>query len=278
MQIVKANQLKIRLINGIEIWKKFQDEGKEINNFRLSTKTSKESKHLQKKLEIILSKSIRQATNLKVNLKKPDVEVYVNVSPTDITIGFPLTKTPLSNRPYIKHIGLRSTVAHILCKLIEPKPEDVIIDPMCGYGTILCEMKNYIANTKCSGYDINEDSIAKAVENAGEFDDLKFQRIDIKDLSLADDSVDGVVCDIPFGQKHLSVDEAKELLPRILQTILKILKQEKLAAILLSPELRKSITSKEVNGCTLTKISEDSLKLGETWAYIIVFKKTQNTD
>lgn len=53
-------------------------------------------------------------TSWKVDLKSPDVELCIHINDDYIVTALPTTRLPLSNRPYLKTFGLRSTVAWVM--------------------------------------------------------------------------------------------------------------------------------------------------------------------
>ena len=75
----------------------------------------------------------------KIDLKHPKYEINIHLGDGTFTVGIPVTEIPLSKRSYIKHCGLRTTIAYIMFSLLDISPGNVVLDPMCGYATILIE-------------------------------------------------------------------------------------------------------------------------------------------
>lgn len=146
---------------------------------------------------------------------------------------------------------IKETLAAAMADLAIVKPGSRVFDPMCGSGTILIESALKALNIapgirrsfNCEkwgsisadvwraereraqgmirtdaafegfGSDINPESVAVAVENAGKAgvaDRLRFECRDVKDF--APDGESGIViCNPPYGERLLSVKEAQDI-------------------------------------------------------------------
>uniref|UniRef100_A0A8C0SRU3 THUMP domain-containing protein n=1 Tax=Canis lupus familiaris TaxID=9615 RepID=A0A8C0SRU3_CANLF len=99
----------------------------------------------------------------KADMTNFDVEVLLNIHDKEIVVGIALTEESLHRRN-ITHFGpttLRSTLAYGMLRLCAPQPTDIIVDPMCGTGTIPIEQSVLgLAHRCCSvGY------LQSAIEN-----------------------------------------------------------------------------------------------------------------
>jgi putative N6-adenine-specific DNA methylase len=77
-----------------------------------------------------------------VDSKNPDLQIVVRVNRTEISVSIDLTGEPLSFRGYRSQAGeapLRETLAAGLVEISDWKPEQPLLDPMCGSGTLLIE-------------------------------------------------------------------------------------------------------------------------------------------
>ncbi|ELU04197.1 hypothetical protein CAPTEDRAFT_207872 [Capitella teleta] len=210
-------------------------------------------------------------------------QIYVHINDERTVFGIPIFKKPLSQRKYIKHIGLRSTIAWAMAHYSNLKPGDVILDPMCGCATILMEAAHAWPNIHCIAADKNQLQLKKAQENAALIPNAKISLIcsDVCDLPLKPSSVNAFVCDLPFGQNHSTVAEMKIIIPKIIETLNRVLTLNGNAVLLIGQNL-KDFLLKEVEN--LNSRSQDStsslecvealyLKLGETHAYMCVLRK-----
>lgn len=108
--------------------------------------------------------------------------------------------------------SLRPTVAAAMVRLAEIKPEQVVLDPMCGAGTILAEVLEWsrhyqVRPSQVVGGDIEKAALRAAGPNLRKLGQASLSRWDARALPLADQSVDRIVCNPPFG-KQLSRPEA----------------------------------------------------------------------
>ncbi len=90
---------------------------------------------------IIESYASETGVRLKVNLRRPDVEVHAFVINDDLIIGINTTGTSLHRRRYRVYdhpAALKTTLAAALLELLDYK-EGSFLDPMCGGATIVIE-------------------------------------------------------------------------------------------------------------------------------------------
>ncbi len=94
--------------------------------------------------------------------------------------------------------SLKSSITHTLLKLADVSEGDVLLDPMCGAGTI--PIKAALTGATCIGGDIGSLDIAK--ENSELMDtNVEFHYWDASDTNVPDNSVDKIVCNLPFGKQ-----------------------------------------------------------------------------
>ncbi|XP_029327431.1 THUMP domain-containing protein 2 isoform X3 [Mus caroli] len=75
----------------------------------------------------------------KADLRNPNIEIFMHLSDAYSVVGIPLLRVPLASRTYIQTAGLRSTIAWAMASIAEIKAGALVLDPMCGLGTILVE-------------------------------------------------------------------------------------------------------------------------------------------
>ncbi|XP_053365246.1 THUMP domain-containing protein 2 isoform X3 [Clarias gariepinus] len=170
-------------------------------------------------LNRIIGMAINRQLGWKADLRAPTIEVNVYLSDDHSVVGIPLLRQPLASRTYLKHTGLRSTVAWAMASLCNLQETSVVLDPMCGVGTILLEAVQECPNGVFIGMDSEEAQIHKAVENvqtAGQEERVLIIQSSCMALPLPSASVDAVVCDIPFGRKFSCGVAMTTALPRIL--------------------------------------------------------------
>jgi tRNA (guanine6-N2)-methyltransferase len=148
------------------------------------------------------------------------VEIWITIKGATAICGMRLSDKTMRHRTY-KHehlpASIRPTVAAALVRLADLKPNQTVLDPMCGAGTILCEAKLSIKGRKSSegrdwelnflGGDIDSSHARAAQVNLRQFKIEGIREWDARELPLEDASVDRIVCNPPFG-KQMSTPEA----------------------------------------------------------------------
>ncbi len=146
---------------------------------------------------------------------------------------------------------IKETLAAAMVDLARVRPNHFVVDPMCGSGTLLIEAamkalkiapglnRSFVSETwsqvpadafskareearsiinrdctfKAIGYDIDENALAVArsnAEKAGVADRIAFIKRDIRDFEF-DNDYETVICNPPYGERLLDIDEAEEL-------------------------------------------------------------------
>jgi methylase of polypeptide subunit release factors len=76
----------------------------------------------------------------------------------------------------------------------------ILLDPCCGAGTILRQWLALFHQAQAIGYDISEKAIELSRMNLAAFESrCQVGKADMRQLPLKDDSVDFIVCNLPFG-------------------------------------------------------------------------------
>ncbi|NWW17634.1 THUM2 protein, partial [Falcunculus frontatus] len=177
----------------------------------------------------------------RADLRDPDIEIFVHLNDIHSVVGIPLFRLPLANREYIKTAGLRSTVAWAMASLAEISAGALVLDPMCGLGTILLEAAKEWPEACYWGADISDSQLEGAdgnIRTAGLMDKIELLKASVKALPLPSESFDSVISDIPFGKKFKITNDA-QLLPDILPEMKRVLRVGGTIVLLLSQDLRK---------------------------------------
>ncbi|NXO44811.1 THUM2 protein, partial [Locustella ochotensis] len=179
----------------------------------------------------------------RADLRDPDLEIFVHLNDIQSVVGIPLFRLPLANREYIKTAGLRSTVAWAMASLAEISAGSLVLDPMCGLGTILLEAAKEWPEACYWGSDISDLQLEGAdgnIRTAGLMDKIELLKSSVKALPLPSESFDTVISDIPFGKKFKTTNDA-QLLPDALQEMERVLRVGGTLVLLLSQELRRCV-------------------------------------
>ncbi|XP_019743725.1 THUMP domain-containing protein 2 isoform X1 [Hippocampus comes] len=211
-------------------------------SFRISCKCSGSvSRHLSvQEVSKVLGTSLSGQLGWKVDLRNPQIEITVYLRDDYCLLGIPLTRLPLANRCYIKTTGLRSTVAWAMAELAQIQSGSLVLDPMCGMGTILIEAAQEHKLAGFLGLDIDDRQLDKASENvafAELGDRIHLLKASTTNIPIPNASVDAVVCDLPFGRKFGTKTDMAASLPLILAEMERVLRVGGSLVLLLSPQL-----------------------------------------
>ncbi len=172
-----------------------------------------------------------------------------------VIIGLRLSDQSLRQRAYkVAHLpaALRPSVAAAMVLLSAPDGDDIVLDPMCGTGTILIERALWGPYKQLLGGDISREAVGVALANIGsKYKPIQIQQWDAIELTMIPShSVDAVICNLPFGKQIGSPAENKQLYQRFLTEMARVLKpQSRLVLLsadfpLLNRLLRESDTFK----------------------------------
>ncbi|KAF7704776.1 THUMP domain-containing protein 2 isoform X1 [Silurus meridionalis] len=254
--------------------KRRRDEDKESLNpptFRVSCRCSgvNARSYNSQNLNRVIGMAISQQLGWKADLREPTVEVNVYISDDHCVVGIPLLRQPLATRSYLKHTGLRSTIAWAMASLCNLQEASVVLDPMCGVGTILLEAVQECPNGVFIGMDSDGAQLKKAVENvhaAGQKERVLFVQSSCMALPLPSSSVDAVVCDVPFGRKFSCGMDMSAALPHLLAEMERVLREGGTLVLLLSLQLssliKKLVPSEALESQSVGSTSETDVFQG----------------
>lgn len=136
------------------------------------------------------------------------IEFWLTIHGRQAVCGLRLSDATMRHRTYKSEhrpASLRPTVAAAMVRLAGASAGQVVLDPMCGGGTILAEQlalayRRRAGEIAVLGGDRDADAVRAAGANlrrAGP--GWRLVRWDARRLPLADHSVDRIVCNPPFG-------------------------------------------------------------------------------
>jgi 23S rRNA G2445 N2-methylase RlmL len=137
------------------------------------------------------------------------VEVWLTIHEATAFCGLRLSDRTMRHRKY-KHehlpASLRPTLAAAMVQLAGARPGQVVLDPMCGAGTILAEQLEVgwqpgAGQVIVWGGDIDATALRAAASNLRRLGQPLLARWDATRLPLADQSVDRIVSNPPFGKQ-----------------------------------------------------------------------------
>jgi tRNA (guanine6-N2)-methyltransferase len=170
------------------------------------------------------------------------VEIWLVIRGRTAVCGVRLSDKLMRHRVYkVEHqrASLRPTVAAAMVRLAGAAPGDVVLDPMCGAGTILAEQIELSKIRKAGrvetwGGDRDMNMLRAAASNLHRVGPAVLALWDATRLPLADESVDRVVCNPPFGKQLSSPEEIGPLYRAAVRESNRVLKPGGRAVLLVS--------------------------------------------
>ncbi len=159
---------------------------------------------------------------------KSALDVWAEVHGDDGYISIKLSPNDMAQRPYKQvHIpaSLKPTLAYSMVRLSRPHPEDVFLDAMCGAGTILLERAFMGRYRYLIGGDISTDALDATMVNFGrQHQPRQFFHWDARTLPLRANTVDKIVCNLPFGETIGNVSQLTNLYRHCLREYERVLR------------------------------------------------------
>ena len=147
-----------------------------------------------------------------VDLDAPDNELRALFADDSCTVGWLAAESQRgfgsrapTEKPFFQPGSMGPLFARALANIAGARPGSVVLDPMCGTGGILVEAG--LVGARVVGFDAQSKMARGAATNLAHYLDgesgSKFAtgRADATHLPLADDAVDGVVFDAPYGRQ-----------------------------------------------------------------------------
>ncbi|HLI09487.1 MAG TPA: methyltransferase domain-containing protein [Ktedonobacteraceae bacterium] len=140
-----------------------------------------------------------------------DIEFWLWLNGGEALLGLRLSDATMRHRTYKQeHLpaSLRPTVAAAMSLLSRPTAEDIVLDPLCGAGTLLIERALLAPVREELGGDIRKEAVTMARRNAQAAGIRAHWRVwDARELPLEAGSVTRILTNLPFG-KQIGTHEA----------------------------------------------------------------------
>jgi tRNA (guanine10-N2)-dimethyltransferase len=155
--------------------------------------------------ETSLGTRIKQVCGAKVDLENPQVRIIAVFSKENIRLckSFTSKLRPMlrdrepGRKPFFHPSMMNATLARVMCNLAGIMPGEVVLDPFCGGGGILCEAS--LIGARTIGIDLNWRFLVGGKKNLGSLgNDYSFIQGDIRNVSVH--GCDCIVTDPPYGR------------------------------------------------------------------------------
>ena len=152
-----------------------------------------------------------------VDLESPDHELRALFAEGTCALGWLAVETDRAfgtrapgERPFFQPGSMDPALARALVNMAGARPGGTVLDPMCGTGGILIEAG--LVGARAIGIDVQEKMVTGTRENLAAFlDDWGVVRGNAASLPVADDTVDTVVFDAPYGRQSKIEGELHQL-------------------------------------------------------------------
>jgi 23S rRNA G2445 N2-methylase RlmL len=160
-------------------------------------------------VESVFSDAVQQATDwIKVSdFREAAINIRVILDDTALFVGLSLMESPLHRRKYKqchRPGSLKPPVAYILSRIAGCQSQDVIIDPMCGVGTIPIEARLASNSQAVYGSDLSPAAVQCARQNwqaaLGKESPHLFQA-DVHDYPLGKQMAAKIITNLPWGRQ-----------------------------------------------------------------------------
>jgi 23S rRNA G2445 N2-methylase RlmL len=170
------------------------------------------------------------------------VEFWLTIDGATAVCGLRLSDRTMRHRTYkLEHrpASLRPTVAAAMVRLAEVRPRHVVLDPMCGAGTLLAERLAAAQEIRGGcvpvwGGDLDAGAVRAAAVNLRRLGPALLARWDAGRLPLGSAEVDRVLCNPPFGKQLSSPAEVGSLYTALMRECDRVLRPGGLAVLLVS--------------------------------------------
>jgi len=156
-----------------------------------------------------------------------DVEVWLWLSGSELLIGVRLSDATMRHREYKReHLpaSLRPTIAAAMSRLSRPTEQDIVLDPLCGSGTILVERALQLPFDRIIGGDIQDEAVGMARRNVRAAGVVATIRPwDARTLPLDDASVTRILSNLPFGKQMGSHETNADLYGALIEEFGRVL-------------------------------------------------------
>ncbi|CAK9099398.1 unnamed protein product [Durusdinium trenchii] len=134
---------------------------------------------------------------------------------------------------------MKQVEAWVLAKALQLQPGEVVLDPMCGKGTLLCEAAIWWPEASFIGCDVEAQQLEKCLANHRYLGltELVVHQADaatLGGLPIADSSVDKLMCAPPWDRQFEAAGGLENFYPKMLEEFSRVLRSNGTMAFLLN--------------------------------------------
>src|SRR6185312_10247328 len=178
--------------------------------------------------------------NIRLVEDDSDIEIWLWLNGSELLIGLRLSDATMRHRRYkLEHLpaSLRPTVGAAMSLLSRPTPQDIVLDPLCGAGTIVIERALLAPFDRLIGGDIRDEAVTMARRNARAAGVVATWRPwDARSLPFDEASVTRILTNLPFGKQVGTHEENEGLYTALIQEFGRVLTADGLLVTLTSED------------------------------------------
>lgn len=220
----------------------------DVPNFRCTCyRTGPNHKFRSNEAQIAVGGKIHDMYSWNPKMKDFDIEVVINCDIDQVYLAIALTNKSLFNRTmtHLGQVSLKPTISAALVRLAKAVPGDIVLDPMCGGGSIPLEGSLMNTGAYFLGGEIDSTGIDRCQKNlmgvtskhnlpaAPPVDCFQWSALT---PCLRDNSVDVIISDLPFGKRSGSKADNRVLYPNTMLALARLVRPDTGRAVLLTQD------------------------------------------
>lgn len=241
LRVIHSATLNANISGALSMWRRIY-RGVQPTTWRVVSQMSGTHDFRRKDAGQAVSDALRRAMPRALHHveDQADLEFWLWLSDQEMVMGLRLSDATMRHRRYKReHLpaSLRPTVASAMSWLSRPTPDDIVLDPLCGAGTIIIERALLAPYDRLIGGDIRDEAVAMARRNARAAEIIATWRSwDARALSLDRASVTRIITNLPFGKQIGTPEENEQLYAALLQEFGRVLTPDGLQVTLTSQD------------------------------------------
>ena len=230
--------------------------------------------------QAVINRLREKGRNVHVHLTLPRRVIVAEVLERELLLGLSLTGDESLHKRWYRvkeHMAsLKPPIAFAMILLSGMRDGEVLLDPMCGGGTIPIEALLYFESSRALCNDRSKRSIEMALENsmtAGTASRMEFLNVDVQELPrvLEEESIDRIVTNPPYGIRMGTPRAALNAIRGLFKASRYLLKETG-TLVLITPDRERVYSEAQSQGFSL--YCEKWVMHGDLEAWIMCFSKS----
>ena len=262
-----------RILHGLELRNMlFHPKKPKVPTFNCFVKQDRDRSVYRKAITKKMNALVAAAFPRWRNSDPATVELWGLYIDEAVHIGFRLSDNRMRYRgqkPTLREGALRPTIAAALILAAAPRRGELLVDPMCGTGTILSEGIARGNGATFAGGDQDREAVELTTRRLRGYGDC-VRLWDAENLPYDSCTIDCIVCNLPFGRQFSTKSKNQLLYPALLEHWIDKLKVDGRMVLLTSDcdTLERVLRSQD-----LTWREEGRVKVLGVWAKIYRIQK-----